>query len=60
MAKQIAKYLHKDNKKVGVVFVCGRVLLAFNMQGFIRLDMSEYQEKHEVMSDHVTHFPWST
>ena len=31
LAKQIAKYLHKDNKKA-----------------FIRLDMSEYQEKHEV------------
>lgn len=31
LAKQIAAYLHKDNKK-----------------GFIRLDMSEYQEKHEV------------
>lgn len=31
LAKQIAKYLHKDDKK-----------------SFIRLDMSEYQEKHEV------------
>ncbi|KAL3879798.1 hypothetical protein ACJMK2_032081 [Sinanodonta woodiana] len=31
LAKQVAKYLHKDVKK-----------------GFIRLDMSEYQEKHEV------------
>ncbi|XP_055330819.1 caseinolytic peptidase B protein homolog [Paramacrobiotus metropolitanus] len=31
LAKQVAKYLHKDAKK-----------------GFIRLDMSEYQEKHEV------------
>jgi len=31
LAKQIANYLHKNNKK-----------------GFIRLDMSEYQEKHEV------------
>ncbi|XP_028401766.1 caseinolytic peptidase B protein homolog isoform X1 [Dendronephthya gigantea] len=31
LAKQVAKYLHKDNKK-----------------GFIRLDMSEFQEKHEV------------
>ena len=31
LAKQIAKYLHKDNKNA-----------------FIRLDMSEYQEKHEV------------
>ncbi|PFX22654.1 Caseinolytic peptidase B protein-like [Stylophora pistillata] len=31
LAKQLARYLHKDNKK-----------------GFIRLDMSEYQEKHEV------------
>ena len=31
LAKQLAKYLHKDVKK-----------------GFIRLDMSEYQEKHEV------------
>ncbi|RWS00964.1 caseinolytic peptidase B protein-like protein, partial [Dinothrombium tinctorium] len=31
LAKQVAKYLHKDNKK-----------------GFIRLDMSEYQQKHEV------------
>ncbi|KAK3754788.1 hypothetical protein QZH41_012786 [Actinostola sp. cb2023] len=31
LAKQIANYIHKDNKK-----------------GFIRLDMSEYQEKHEV------------
>ncbi|XP_015776405.1 PREDICTED: caseinolytic peptidase B protein homolog [Acropora digitifera] len=31
LAKQVARYLHKDNKK-----------------GFIRLDMSEYQEKHEV------------
>ena len=31
LAKQVARYLHKDNK-----------------QGFIRLDMSEYQEKHEV------------
>jgi len=32
LAKQVAKYLHKDNAK----------------QGFIRVDMSEYQEKHEV------------
>lgn len=31
LAKQIAKYLHKDDKKA-----------------FIRLDMSEYQEKHSV------------
>ena len=31
LAKQIARYLHKDNRKA-----------------FIRLDMSEYQEKHEV------------
>jgi len=31
LAKQIASYLHKDNKKA-----------------FIRLDMSEFQEKHEV------------
>jgi len=31
LAKQLASYLHKDNKKC-----------------FIRLDMSEYQEKHEV------------
>ncbi|XP_043928958.1 caseinolytic peptidase B protein homolog [Protopterus annectens] len=31
LAKQVAKYLHKDVKK-----------------GFIRLDMSEFQEKHEV------------
>ena len=31
LAKQVANYLHKDNKKA-----------------FIRLDMSEYQEKHEV------------
>jgi len=31
LAKQLAAYLHKDNKKC-----------------FIRLDMSEYQEKHEV------------
>ncbi|XP_071786928.1 mitochondrial disaggregase-like [Asterias amurensis] len=31
LAKQIARYLHKDVKK-----------------GFIRIDMSEYQEKHEV------------
>ncbi|XP_050418209.1 caseinolytic peptidase B protein homolog [Patella vulgata] len=31
LAKQVAKYLHKDSKK-----------------GFIRIDMSEYQEKHEV------------
>lgn len=31
LAKQIANYLHKDDKKA-----------------FIRLDMSEYQEKHEV------------
>lgn len=31
LAKQLAKYLHKDVKK-----------------GFIRLDMSEYQQKHEV------------
>lgn len=31
LAKQVAKYLHKNLKK-----------------GFIRLDMSEYQEKHEV------------
>lgn len=31
LAKQIAKYIHKDDKK-----------------GFIRMDMSEYQEKHEV------------
>lgn len=32
LAKQVAKYLHKDNPK----------------KGFIRIDMSEYQEKHEV------------
>ncbi|CAH8541362.1 unnamed protein product [Heterobilharzia americana] len=31
LAKQVASYLHKDDKK-----------------GFIRIDMSEYQEKHEV------------
>ncbi|KAI1294249.1 Caseinolytic peptidase B -like protein [Halotydeus destructor] len=31
LAKQVAKYLHKNNKNA-----------------FIRLDMSEYQEKHEV------------
>ncbi|KAI0232506.1 caseinolytic mitochondrial matrix peptidase chaperone subunit B [Lamellibrachia satsuma] len=31
LAKQLAKYLHKDVKK-----------------GFIRMDMSEYQERHEV------------
>lgn len=31
LAKQVAKYLHKDDKKA-----------------FIRLDMSEYQEKHSV------------
>ena len=31
LAKQIARYLHKDNRKA-----------------FVRLDMSEYQEKHEV------------
>jgi len=31
LAKQVSKYLHKDNKK-----------------SFIRIDMSEYQEKHEV------------
>lgn len=31
LAKQVAKYLHKDDKK-----------------SFIRLDMSEYQEKHSV------------
>merc|ERR1719219_2127368 len=30
LAKQVSKYLHRDNKKA-----------------FIRLDMSEYQEKHE-------------
>jgi len=32
LAKQVAKYLHKNNAK----------------KGFIRVDMSEYQEKHEV------------
>lgn len=32
LAKQVSRYIHKDNKK----------------GGFIRLDMSEYQEKHEV------------
>ena len=31
LAKQVARYLHKDNRKA-----------------FVRLDMSEYQEKHEV------------
>ena len=31
LAKQVARYLHKDKKKA-----------------FVRLDMSEYQEKHEV------------
>jgi len=31
LAKQVSKYLHKDNK-----------------DSFIRIDMSEYQEKHEV------------
>ncbi|XP_064636467.1 mitochondrial disaggregase-like isoform X2 [Lineus longissimus] len=33
LAKQVAKYLHKAEKE---------------KKGFIRLDMSEYQEKHEV------------
>lgn len=32
LAKQVAKYLHKNNEK----------------KGFIRIDMTEYQEKHEV------------
>ena len=31
LAKQVSKYLHKDDKKA-----------------FVRIDMSEYQEKHEV------------
>lgn len=36
LAKQVANYLHSDKKnKVG-------------SKGFIRIDMSEYQEKHEV------------
>ncbi|CAB1349260.1 unnamed protein product, partial [Coregonus sp. 'balchen'] len=31
LAKQVARYMHKDLKK-----------------GFIRMDMSEFQEKHEL------------
>lgn len=68
LAKQVARYLHKDNKKVQLgtppyfsllstsnacIFslICGMIMslccFVF-LQGFIRLDMSEYQEKHEV------------
>lgn len=70
LAKQAAKYLHKDVKKVNwvptstvnfisrsftimsdlsKVYDVGIFLL---LQGFIRIDMSEYQEKHEV-SDYL-------
>lgn len=74
LAKQAAKYLHKDVKKVNWVptstvnFICRsftimsdlskvydvlkRVGIFLLLQGFIRIDMSEYQEKHEV-SDYL-------
>ncbi len=34
LAKQVAKYLHKED--------------GMGKKGFIRMDMSEYQQKHEV------------
>lgn len=46
LAKQIAKYIHKDKKVHCQLFKLQSV--PFTVQGFIRLDMSEYQEKHEV------------
>lgn len=74
LAKQAAKYLHKDVKKVNwvptstvdfisrsftimsdlskVYDVLKRVGIFVLLQGFIRIDMSEYQEKHEV-SDYL-------
>lgn len=74
LAKQAAKYLHKDVKKVNwvptstvdfisrsftimsdlskVYDVLKRVGIFLLLQGFIRIDMSEYQEKHEV-SDYL-------
>ena len=45
LAKQVAKYIHKDNEKVRNNKLLQQSLLS---KGFIRLDMSEYQEKHEV------------
>ena len=59
LAKQVARYLHKDNKKVVQVFfklyfviTLFKSLKSLSLsQGFIRLDMSEYQEKHEVRVD---------
>ena len=55
LAKQVARYLHKDNKKVVQVFFKLYFVITLKSlslsQGFIRLDMSEYQEKHEVRVD---------
>lgn len=58
LAKQIAKYLHKDEKKgffkldrSGVQGSPSKLDVPQHQgvqKGFIRLDMSEYQEKHEV------------
>lgn len=58
LAKQIANYIHKDNKKVSnpmsssmaISHPIVHCVLTTDMQGFIRLDMSEYQEKHEVQT----------
>ena len=58
LAKQIANYIHKDNKKVSNPMSSSMVVshpvvhcVPYHyMQGFIRLDMSEYQEKHEVQT----------
>uniref|UniRef100_A0A8C1JX10 ATPase AAA-type core domain-containing protein n=1 Tax=Cyprinus carpio TaxID=7962 RepID=A0A8C1JX10_CYPCA len=64
LAKQVARYMHKDIKKVSQYISRLLKLLAFRerqmtrfchsfIQGFIRMDMSEFQEKHEVTHTHT-------
>ena len=51
LAKQVAAYFHKDNKQVRhelEEMADAKNKSLFFSQGFIRIDMSEYQEKHEV------------
>ena len=53
LAKQVAKYLHKDAAQVrnvtrNFIFPIRCSIKKIILQGFIRLDMSEYQERHEV------------
>ena len=48
LAKQIAKYIHKEKVLMSGREGGGAMFSFFFLQGFIRLDMSEYQEKHEV------------